>query len=463
LVEAKGIQTLVSVTDPKALSPEQPGVSEEAASAPFPRAAVAWTAVGILVVLSILAFLDRQIVSLMVPAIKADFGVSDSRMGLLQGAAFSLVYAVAALPFGYAVDRYSRRVTLFIGVFCWALAATGCGLAFSFNTLLAARLGVGLGEAALNPVVASMLSDLFPKRRLATAFAVVSLGSSLGTQGALIIGGAVLYWAGDGMTVPVLGFLAPWKVAFIVTGLPGLLLAFTIFLIPEPKRRVSAAAATSQPGWSDVLPFLRKNSGLLACYIGGFSSLAIAASAMMMWAPTALQRIYGMKASTAGVVLGVFSLSCAMVGTLAAGATVDRLIARGMRDAHVVFYSMAAVVVGVAGVASVFAPAPWIYLLLLAPVKLISNFSGVAASGLQLVTPAKLRGRVTAIYGMFSVTLGATVAPSAVAFFTDVVFRDESKVHWSIATTMASFALLALVLLLLARRPLRRASAAAEA
>jgi MFS family permease len=433
----------------------------EASEPPFPRAAVAWTAVAILVVLSILAFLDRLIVSLMVPMIKADFGVSDSQIALLQGAAFSLVYSLTAFPFGYAVDRYSRRVTLFVGVFLWAVAATACGLSHSFNTLLAARIGVGLGEAALNPVIASVLSDMFPKKRLAFAFSVVSVGALIGTQGALIIGGAVLHWAGDGMTLPVLGFLAPWKIAFLVTGAPGLLLAFLIFCIPEPARRASTLAeAAGRPSWSEAAPFFKRNAGFLACYMGAFSALGVASYALLTWAPTVLQRVYGLSAGTTGLTLGSVALGAGLVGTLGAGAIVDHLYSRGRRDAHAVYYALAGVTAVVFGLASAFAATPFAYLALLIPMKLMFNFSGVALSGLQVMTPARLRGRVAALFSFCIVLAGSTIGPSAVAFFTDVVFRDESKVHWSVAATLVVFGSLATVLLVAVQAPMRRAAEA---
>jgi MFS family permease len=433
------------------------------ASAGFPPVAVAWAAVGILVVLAVLSYLDRQIVSLMVQMIKADFGVSDSRMGLLQGAAFSLVFSLAAFPFGFAVDRYSRRVVLFVGVFAWALAATACGLATSFNTLLAARLGVGLGEAALTPAVASMLSDLFPKKRLAFAFAVWSVGALIGTWGALVIGGVVLYWAGDGMTLPLLGHLAPWKVAFIVTGAPGLLLAFVIFLIPEPKRRVSAAEAATKPSWSDAGPFLRQSREFLICYMGGFSILAMAGYSLMSWAPTVLQRVHGMTPGATGLALGPAMFAGGLIGTLTAGAVVDRMYARGRRDAHVIYYSLGASITIAAGIASAFAPSPAVYIVIMASSIFALNFGGVATAGLQLLTPAHLRGRITALFGFCTTLAGATLGPSLVPFFTDVVFRDETKVHWSLAATIGCTGLLGGILLSMARKSMRRAVDAAEA
>lgn len=429
---------------------------------PFPNAAVAWLAVAILLTLSFLAFLDRQIVSLMVGMIKADFAVNDSQIGLLQGAAFSIVYTLAALPFGYAVDRYSRRGTIFFGVFLWALAACACGLSGSFSTLLAARLGVGLGEAALNPAIASMLTDLFPKRRLAFAFSVVGVGSLIGSAGAFMVGGAVLHWAGGGLTLPLLGFMAPWKVAFIVTGFPGLFLAFTIFLIPEPARRATALDSVAQkPRWSEVWAFIGAHPRFFSCYIGGFSCLAVTGYAAMSWVPAQLQRNWGWTPGDVGLILGPYVAIIGIIGTLTSGVFVDRLYNKGHLDAQARYYLAISVITGASGVATIFAGSPLLYLILLAPAKFAANFSAVATAGLQLVIPSNLRGRITAVYGICTVFCGATFGPSIVACFTDYVFQDEKKVGLSISVTLVIFSIAAAILFRLAQAPMRRATAMA--
>ena len=425
----------------------------------YPRETIAWITVAILFLMSIVAFLDRQIVSLMVEMIKASFGVIDSQVALLQGAAFSLVYAAAAIPFGYAVDRWSRRATLFFGVFFWGLAACTCGLADSFNVLLAARIGVGFGEAALNPVVTSLLSDLFPRHRRALAFSVVSVGSLIGVNGALIIGGAVLHWAGDGMTLPVLGHLAPWKVAFLVAGLPGLLLAFTVFLIPEPRRRSPIRKGASSADLSTVA-YIRENRRFLGCYMGGFTCLAIANYGLLSWTPAVLQRLYSWTAAEAGMVAGSLIAASGVAGTLTVGAVIDRAYARGRHDAHALVYVIAGLLLVASGSVCGFASSAWAFLLLILPVKFVSNFSGAALAGLSLACPDHLRGRVGALYSLVTVAVGAAIGPSSVAFFTDFVFRDESKVQWSIAVNMMLFGALGALLLQLARRPMRASAQA---
>ncbi|WP_409456278.1 MFS transporter [Sphingomonas sp. J315] len=155
-------------------------------SAVSPR--IAWFSVTILLLVAIMSYLDRQIISLMVEPIKASLGVSDFEIGLLQGVAFGLFYAVFGLPIGWLVDRYSRRKIIYFGMTLWSLAAGACGLASTYTHLLLARFGVGVGEASLSPAAYSMIADLFPPRRLALALGVFATGSS--------IGGALAYMAG---------------------------------------------------------------------------------------------------------------------------------------------------------------------------------------------------------------------------------------------------------------------------
>jgi MFS family permease len=422
---------------------------------PYPPALIAWFAVAILVLLSLVSFLDRQIVSLLVGDIKAEYGVSDSQIGLLQGAAFSLVYAFAALPFGYAADRYSRRMTLFVGVFVWSVAACLCGLSGSFNTLLAARIGVGFGEAALNPVIASLLGDMFPKHRRTFAFSVVSVGSLVGVTGALIIGGAVLHWAGDGVTLPLLGHLPAWKFAFIACGAPGLVLAFAAFLMIEPPRRASNAPV-EDASWAEAWRHLRASGRFYLCYLGGFTALGVGSYGLMTWTPAVLQRIYGWSAAQSGVVGGSLIAVCGIVGTLSVGRIIDVMVRRGHGDAHALFYVFGGLLYTACGIGCCLARSPWWFLGLILPVKLVSNFSGVAMAGLTMVAPKRFRGRVVAFYSLTAVAGSAAIGPSAVAFLTDFVFRDEAMLQWSVGVNMVIFGLLGTLLLWLAREPMRQ-------
>jgi MFS family permease len=145
----------------------------------------AWYVVLVMMVCFALSFIDRQILSLLVAPIKSDLGISDTRIGLLQGLAFALFYTVLGVPMGCIADRYSRRNLIAVSVFFWCGMTAVCAAANSFWSLFAARVGVGVGEATLGPSALSLISDYFPKERLASAMSVYSLGIYVGSGLAL--------------------------------------------------------------------------------------------------------------------------------------------------------------------------------------------------------------------------------------------------------------------------------------
>ncbi len=419
----------------------------------------AWVGLAILLLISLVAFLDRQIISLMVGLIKADLGISDSQIGLLQGAAFGLAYPLFAIPFGYASDRFSRRWVIFVGMVFWSLAAMASGLVGSFSTLLAARVGVGIGEAALAPAALSLLGDSFPRHRLATVMSIFTAGSLLGSGAALAIGGAVIHWAGQGLDLPVLGHLAPWQVAFVVTGLPGVFIALLVFLVPEPQRKRDAASARANVSWGELFTYMRRHARFLSCYILGFASLQAATWASLAWLPTVIQRSYGWSVVQVGATLAIFTVAIGLPGQIGNGMIVDRLFGRGWDDAHLRYYVGASLVAALCGVLAPLAATPYIYLLIIIPLKFAMNFGGVQAATVQVITPSAMRGRMAAIMGTIAATLGGTAGPSVIALFTDNLFRDDKMVIWSLALTNAIFMPLAAILFWFGMKPMRAAVA----
>jgi MFS family permease len=419
---------------------------------------MAWVGLGILLLLAFVAFLDRQVISLMVGMIKADLKLTDSHIGILQGAAFGLAYPLFGLPLGYAADRFSRRWVIFFGVILWSIAAMGSGLAGSFSTLLAARVGVGIGEAALGPAAASLLADIFPRNRLATVMSIYASGSLLGAAGALAIGGAVIHWAGAGLTLPWVGHLAAWQLAFVVTGFPAAAAAILVFLIPEPKRRWPAAGP--QPlsaAWGEVFVFVGGHWAFLTCYVLGFSCLLLTSWASLAWLPAILQRSYGWSVVQVGASLALFTVVTGLPGQLSNGAIVDRMFSRGIDDAHLRYYAAASILAAVCGVLAPFAGTAVLYLAITAPLKFVMNYGGVQAATLQVITPGRLRGRISAFAAVVSSVLGGTFGPSVVAFFTDHLFHDDAKVAYSLGLTNLIFMPMAALLFWLGMKPMRAA------
>lgn len=217
---------------------------ETTSDKPAPPARVgtyAWYALFVFVLVYILNFIDRQILSILVGDIKRDLEVSDAQIGFLYGTAFAVFYALFGIPLGRLADSWYRGRLMAMGLALWSSMTAVSGFANSFGMLAAARIGVGIGEASASPAAYSMISDYFPKERRATALSIYSSGLYIGGGLSLPIGGFVVSrWEAafpDAAAAP-LG-LEGWQAAFIAVGLPGLLLALWVLSLREPLRGAS--------------------------------------------------------------------------------------------------------------------------------------------------------------------------------------------------------------------------------
>ena len=195
-----------------------------------------WYVLGVLVVVYILNFIDRQIVSILVVDIQADLGVTNAQMGFLGGAAFGVFYALFGIPLGRLADNWQRTRLLSIGLTLWSALTVLSGFAKNGAALGLARMGVGIGEATASPSAYSLISDYFPKRQRATALAIYSSGLYLGGGVSLFIGAFIK--EGWNQAYPGGGplGLVGWQAAFLAVGVPGLLVALWVLSLREPAR-----------------------------------------------------------------------------------------------------------------------------------------------------------------------------------------------------------------------------------
>jgi MFS family permease len=195
----------------------------------------------LLVIVSILNFVDRQILSILAQEIKADLGISDGHIGFLYGTAFAIFYAIFGIPFGRLADIWVRKRLMSIGLFVWSAMTALSGLSRSFAALAGFRVGVGIGEATASPAAFSLLSDYFAPSQRATVIAIYSAGLPIGAGLGLFIGGLVLeswkLWYPDVSGAPF--GLKGWQVAFFVVGLPGIIFALLVAKLKEPPRGIS--------------------------------------------------------------------------------------------------------------------------------------------------------------------------------------------------------------------------------
>jgi MFS family permease len=432
----------------------------------YPSAFVRWYTVGVLCVLAFVSLLDRQILALLIQPIRQDLGLSDSEIGLVGGIAFSLFYTFGGLPIGWLVDRYSRRWVVYLGVTFWSIATAACGLARSFLQLFLARMSVGVGEASLHISAYSIMGDLFPKDRLTAAITTYHLGASTGNAFAFVIGGLVVGFVSDGGVagIPLLNTLRPWQVAFMAVGLPGLLVALLMLTTPEAPRHRATSAGPASSSFAAVLPFWRRHLRFLLCHHIGFALISVMTIGMVFWSPSYLLRSFNWSTQEVGSAIGAAHLA-GLIGLLASGPLVDAWYRRGRKEAHLL-WSMMTLAVGTAClIGGILLHTPWAFLGAVAVYQVLigSVFPAIAAAQLQLVAPSELRGRMGAIYMLGMSFLGSALGPQVVAFFTDFVFHDDTRVGSSIVATLAIFTPAVLLLFALGLGPLRRAVDEAEA
>ena len=242
----------------------------------------AWFVVFVLCLTSIFAYLDRQIINLLVEPIKLTLGINDTQIGLLQGVSFALLYVIAAIPIAWAADFGNRTRIISIGIICWALATFTCGLATTFMFMFIARTIVGLGEATLTPSGYSLIGDYFQTEKVGLAISFFTGSGFLGAGLAYIIGGQVIgiLSQSDFYTLPIIGTIEPWQVAFMTVAIPGLLLVGVMQFVKEPPRQSTVSAdyakLRARESFAALFNYISGNRRL---YIGLFFGLAIMASA----------------------------------------------------------------------------------------------------------------------------------------------------------------------------------------
>jgi len=392
---------------------------------------------GIVVMFTVL---DRQILSLMIEPIKQDYRISDTQVALLLGAAFSLPYAIAGLPIARLADVANRKNLIAACLAFWSLMTVACGLAQSYTHLLLARMGIGAGESGYGPASWSILTDSFPRERVAFATGTMAIGSQVGTGLALIIGGSALALVSHiaPIDVPLIGVLRPWQWAFIIVGFPGVLWALVVVTaLREPKRRGKFNATAGRPKATpvkEVGAYMLNDWRTYLAVIGGHSMKYLFMLGTTQWMPTLFYREFGWSLTKIGLIQGVLILVVGSASLPLGGKLSEYMTRKGVRGANlrIVFYSMLISV----PISMMFPlmPNPWVVLGLYGVIIVVSNAAaGPASAAAQVITPNPMRAQVSAVKLFSSNVIAFALGPLIVALFTDYLFADPSQLKYSMA------------------------------
>ncbi|WP_374572201.1 spinster family MFS transporter [Phenylobacterium sp.] len=396
----------------------------------------------LLAVVNVFNFADRTVISVLMPAMKVELSLSDTQLGVLSGFAFAIFYATLGIPIAGLADRSIRRNIISAALIIWSSMTAICGLAQNFFHLLAARVGVGVGEAGCLPASHSVLGDYFPPKQRSGVLAIHTAGSTVGMMAGLMIGGWLVSRFG-------------WRETFILVGAPGIVLAIVVRLtLKEPARGGHDTPSQSTAGAAEPSTLLgliksRPSYIHLAMVFGGAGFVAFG---LQQWLPSFYVRSYGMSIAQVGLVYGAVSGLASTVGALGGGYVGDRLLQRGALIvityaagcyALAFLFKVALLTSNSAGLSLTF--------------NFFSSLFGLAAHGpvfalIQGVTPPRLRARAAALLTLLTSLIGTGAGPFFIGLMSDLYASSGPESLRHALLWCSAFALWPIVHLVLARR-----------
>jgi MFS family permease len=403
----------------------------------YPNPTYAWYVVVILFLAFVVSFIDRQIISLLVEPIKADLGISDTQIGLLQGFAFTVFYTFAGIPLGRLADKKNRKVIIVVGMFLWSVMTAMCGLAKGFTHLFIARVGVGIGEAALTPSSTSMISDYFPKDKRGKPIALYFMAVYVGVGLSFILGGLVIGIvsnAGDTLVLPLLGELSAWQMTFLIVSIPGLLLVLVMQTVKEPFRHgmVTSDGRDVDSGLGATKDFFMTHFKAYAVMFLGFGLAGSMAIGFFAWTTPLFNRIHGWETSTIGLTFGSIIMVMGTLGIILGGVIADRLLQKGQQHAYIKVAIWAVLGAMVFSGSAAMMPNPYVAFALLCPaVACFGMPVALAPAAVNYITPNQFRGQAIAIYIFVVGMINNILGPISVGVLNDYLFNDPMAINRS--------------------------------
>ena len=394
-----------------------------------------WYCLWVIVFAYFFGFMDRLIVGLLTPAIQRDLGFTDTQMGQIQGLAFAVFYSLFVIPIGWAADRFSRKWILTTGTAVWSLFTAGCGLMRSFGGLFGMRVGVGIGEATLNPCTASLIGDYFEPRDRPKAFGIYTMATAFGTGLVYVFGGLLIAFTMQGVNMPIIGQVPGWQAVFIIIGLAGLIPALLMaFTMKEPKRREIAKDHSEKPSWGEIFAFLNQNKTTLICHHFGVAFILMAVYGWVNWLPSLFDRVHGWSIPQFSIWYGLFGGAFGIASAFSSGYVTNWFKDRGNTDGAMRTVMWGGVGLTIGTTIAPLMPTPELCLALFAIAGMFANWPPAQAlAAVNDMTPNQLRGVVTSVYILVIGIGGAGLGPFAMGWVTDNVFGNPQQINLSMA------------------------------
>lgn len=394
-------------------------MSETSAEAPAPAIAgktdgYAWYVLGVLTIVYTFNFVDRQIIAIVSPAIKADLGLSDSMLGLLKGLAFAVLYTTLGIPIAWLADRMNRVSIVSASLAVWSAFTALSGLAQNALHLALARIGVGVGEAGGSPPSHSIIADYFPKEKRSTALSIYSLGIPFGQMLAFLAGGWVVQHLG-------------WRNAFFIVGLPGILLAIILKLtVREPIRGATdggAGKVSFKEGFAELVKIPTYWGIAVATALASFTGYGIG-----LWVVDFYKRTFALSYTEITVPLGILNGVVYGLGTWAGGWLTDRF-GKKDRRAYLVIPALGMLATIPAGFLSTWAPSPFWAFFWSAPFLLgLGMYLGPSFALIQTLAPVRLRAFAIAFLFLILNLFALGLAPLWVGWTSDLFAASFGEV-----------------------------------
>ena len=437
----------------------------EAGSAPgddhaLPSRRNAYYSLFVLTIVVMFTVLDRQILGLMIEPIKADFGISDTDAALLLGAAFALPYAIVGMPIARLADTGNRRNLVAACIAFWSTATMACGFAQNYFQMILARLGIGAGESGYGPATWSIVTDSFPREKVAFGTGTLAIGATVGSGLALFLGGAILSYVEHmpAVSLPFGGVMRSWQWAFIIVGFPGLIWALVVLSTREPGRRGETRGKKQSVPVREVAAFMRDNWRVFLAVIGGLCMKMLMGVGANQWMPTLYYREFGWKLSEVGLIIGGMTLVVAPIALITGAKISERWMRRGSPDANlrIVLYGLLCSVP--IAIVMPLMPSPWMVLTLQAATLFLASLgTGPGIASFQIVTPNRMRAQVSSVYQFSTHVIALAIGPLVVALFTDYLFGDSQHLKYSLSLCAAVLGPVTIIVVLMGLKPYARA------